>query len=340
MAASFIAQRAKLRARARAARAGGAGQGGKNTICNLYMNAKLIVRKSVGPFAHWTEIVTNSNFLQLGAQNSNRTAGAAVTEARDGGGQSAGPKSQRKEDGETRADGGRTKDGTRVLASEKNQRAGTAEDNPVSTRTSAEHAAKQTGGEKAEATSHQASRRKQSSEQEETELLAALDRFHFDARATRVMPLLNEFCTLEVNGDLPPWWYAAVTLIKLVALLKDGGAGVRPIAVGNALREYDLDGDNVLSALEAGECLRNYHVVDNVTVAAGVPTWTEPYPYARASDSLDCDAANIADSPASPIGPIAVSFFAAPMAAGVPIVPSFFSSPGNGAPVTAPPWGV
>ena len=50
------------------------------------------------------------------------------------------------------------------------------------------------------------------------ELLAALDRFHFDAGAARVMPLLNEFCTLEVNGDLPPWWYAAVTLIKLVAL--------------------------------------------------------------------------------------------------------------------------
>ncbi|KAH8059872.1 hypothetical protein JL720_13680 [Aureococcus anophagefferens] len=68
------------------------------------------------------------------------------------------------------------------------------------------------------------------------ELLAALDRFHFDAGAARVMPLLNEFCTLEVNGDLPPWWYAAVTLIKLVALLKDGGAGVRPIAVGNAQR--------------------------------------------------------------------------------------------------------
>ncbi|KAH8048066.1 hypothetical protein JL720_15928 [Aureococcus anophagefferens] len=69
------------------------------------------------------------------------------------------------------------------------------------------------------------------------ELLAALDRFHFDARAVRVMPLLNEFCTLEVNGDLPPWWYAAVTLIKLVALLKDGGAGVRPIALGSGVRD-------------------------------------------------------------------------------------------------------
>ena len=69
------------------------------------------------------------------------------------------------------------------------------------------------------------------------EYLRALVGKFGDATADRVMTGYDEFATLFVNIDLPPWFYAAEALARLVPLVKarvSEGAepDARPVAIG------------------------------------------------------------------------------------------------------------
>ena len=74
------------------------------------------------------------------------------------------------------------------------------------------------------------------------EYLKALTEDFPDARARTVVPLLNLFAEKYVNADLPEWFYAIFTAIKLIGPVKahasspEGVPDVRPIGVGECLR--------------------------------------------------------------------------------------------------------
>ena len=74
------------------------------------------------------------------------------------------------------------------------------------------------------------------------EYLIALTESFADARAQQAVPLLEAFAERYANGELPEWFYLAVTTVKQIAPIKEAPAAedavpdVRPLSIGECLR--------------------------------------------------------------------------------------------------------
>ena len=102
------------------------------------------------------------------------------------------------------------------------------------------------------------------------EYLQALGQGFREEQARDAIPLLDNLATLWANGKLPEWWYATLTQVRVVALVKEradagGIPDCRPVAIGEVLRRLMSKGIMEATKEEATSVLAPQQVAVGVS---------------------------------------------------------------------------